>query len=47
MRKLPSQELMEDGHLAPLGCLLHRGLGWLRLFILEIIVIGLFCTGRR
>jgi hypothetical protein len=38
---------MEDGHLASLGSLLHGGLGWLRLFILEIVVIGLFCPGGR
>ena len=46
-KRLPSEEFMEDGHLASLGGLLHRRLGWLRLFILEIIVVGLFRPGRR
>ena len=37
---------MEDGHLASLGCLLYRGLGWLRLFILDLILIRFFRMER-
>ena len=38
---------MEDGHLASPGSLLHRGFGWLRLFILDLILIRFFRPGRR
>ena len=37
---------MENCHLASRGCLLYRGLGGLRLFILEIIIIGFFSPDR-
>ena len=45
-KKLSSEEFMEDGHLASLGSLLHRGFGRLRLFILDLILIGFFRPER-
>lgn len=38
---------MEDSHLASLGSSLYRGFGRLRLFILDLILIRLFCPWRR
>ena len=38
---------MEDCHLASLGCLFHRRLGRLWLFILDLILIRFFLMGRR
>ena len=37
---------MEDGHLASPGCFFYRGFRWLRLFILNLILIGFFRPER-
>ena len=38
---------MEDGHLASLGCFFYRGFRWLRLFILDLVLIRFFRMERR